>query len=80
MGESVDKKSMPMTFHVYFPDVDARYKRALAAGEPGVLGDDAARLLGTMNLKRVQQILQGAQPKSHAERELVALAGARGAR
>jgi uncharacterized glyoxalase superfamily protein PhnB len=32
MGESVDKKSMPMTFHVYFPDVDEMYKRALAAG------------------------------------------------
>ncbi len=56
------------------------FKRALAAGKPGVLGDDAARLLGTMNLDRVQQILQGAQPKTHAERELVALAGARGVR
>jgi PhnB protein len=32
MGESVDKKSMPMTFHVYIPDVDDIYKRALAAG------------------------------------------------
>ena len=32
MGEAVDKKSMPMTFHVYFPNVDEMYKRALAAG------------------------------------------------
>jgi PhnB protein len=32
MGESIDNKSMPMTFHVYIPDVDALYKRALAAG------------------------------------------------
>jgi PhnB protein len=32
MGESVDKKSMPMTFHVYFPNVDEIHKRALAAG------------------------------------------------
>jgi PhnB protein len=32
MGESVDKKSMPMTFHAYFPNVDQVYKRALAAG------------------------------------------------
>ncbi len=32
MGESIDKKSMPMTFHVYIPDVDDTYKRALAAG------------------------------------------------
>jgi PhnB protein len=32
MGESVDKKSMPMTFHVYIPNVDELYKRALTAG------------------------------------------------
>jgi uncharacterized glyoxalase superfamily protein PhnB len=32
MGEAVDKRSMPMTFHVYIPDVDEMYKRALAAG------------------------------------------------
>ena len=32
MGESVDKKSMPMTFHVYIPNVDDAYKQALAAG------------------------------------------------
>jgi PhnB protein len=32
MGESVDKKSMPMTFHVYIPNLDDTYKRALAAG------------------------------------------------
>ncbi len=32
MGEAVDKRSMPMTLHVYIPDVDAMYKRAIAAG------------------------------------------------
>ena len=32
MGEAVDKRSMPMTFHVYIPNVDEMYKRALAAG------------------------------------------------
>ena len=32
MGEAVDQRSMPMTFHVYFPNVDEMYKRALAAG------------------------------------------------
>jgi PhnB protein len=32
MGESIDKKSMPMTFHVYIPSVDDTYKRALTAG------------------------------------------------
>jgi len=56
------------------------FKRALAAGNPGVLGDDVARLLGTISLGRVQEILQGAQPQTHAERELVALAGTGGTR
>src|ERR1700753_4521794 len=32
MGSAVDKKSMPMTLHVYFPNGDDGYKRALAAG------------------------------------------------
>ena len=32
MGEAVDKTSMPMAFHVYIPDIDELYKRALAAG------------------------------------------------
>ena len=32
MGESIDKKSMPMTFHVYISNVDELYRRALAAG------------------------------------------------
>lgn len=56
------------------------FKRALEDGKPEVLGDDVARLLGTMKLGRVQEVLQGAEPKTHAERELVALAGTRGAR
>jgi len=32
MGEAVDPRSMPTTLHVYVPDVDEMYKRALAAG------------------------------------------------
>lgn len=32
MGEAVDQRSMPTTLHVYVPDVDEMYKRALAAG------------------------------------------------
>lgn len=32
MGEAVDKRSMPMTLHVYLPNVDEIYKRAIAAG------------------------------------------------
>jgi hypothetical protein len=56
------------------------FKRALEDGKPEVLGDDVARLLGTMKLGRVQEVLQGAEPRTHAERELVALAGTRGAR
>jgi hypothetical protein len=56
------------------------FARALADGNPSVLGDDVARLLGTMSLSRVRALLHGEKPKTHAERELVALAGTRGAR
>ena len=37
MGESPDKKSMPMAFHVYIPNVDELYKRALAAGAKSLM-------------------------------------------
>jgi hypothetical protein len=33
-----------------------------------------------MNLRRVQEVLRGAEPRTHVERELVALAGKGGAR
>jgi hypothetical protein len=56
------------------------FARALSAGDPSVLGDDVARLLGTMSLDRVRELLHGAKPKTHAERELVTLAGTRGGR
>ncbi|MGC1902534.1 MAG: VOC family protein [Candidatus Acidiferrum sp.] len=32
MGEAVEPRSMPMTFHIYIPNVDEMYKNALAAG------------------------------------------------
>ena len=37
MGESVDKRSMPAAFHVYFPNVDEMYKRAVAAGAKSLM-------------------------------------------
>lgn len=56
------------------------FARALAARDPAILGDDVARLLGTMSLARVVKLLHGAKPKTHAERELLMLARPRGAR
>jgi PhnB protein len=37
MGESVDKQSRPMSFHVYIPNVDESYKHALAAGAKSLM-------------------------------------------
>lgn len=56
------------------------HARALAAGDPAVLGDDVARLLGNTSLGRVCELFHGKPPRTHAERELVALAGIGGAR
>lgn len=50
------------------------FAHALANGDPSVLGDDVARLLGTMTLPRVRELLHGAKPKSRREQELVELA------
>lgn len=55
------------------------HARALAAGDPAVLGDDAARLLGNTSLARVCELFRGQPPRTHAEHELVALAGIRAA-
>lgn len=56
------------------------FARALAAGDPAILGDDVARLLGTMSLARARELMHSAKPKTRAEREILALAGARGGR
>jgi len=32
MGEAIEPRSIPMTFHIYIPNVDEMYKNALAAG------------------------------------------------
>jgi hypothetical protein len=56
------------------------YKRALDAGDPAALGDDVVRLLGTISLTRVCELLDGAKPTTHAERELIKLAAAGGKR
>ncbi len=54
------------------------FARELAASKPSVLGDDVGRLIGSMSLHRARELLHGAKPQTHGERELVALAGAGG--
>ncbi len=54
MGESVDKKSMPMTFHVYIPDVDETYKRALAAGAKS-LSEPVDQFYGERSAGRIDE-------------------------
>lgn len=47
------------------------HARALAAGDPGVLGEDVRRFLGSVDLPRALQLLEGAAPKGPAEADLV---------
>ena len=54
------------------------FARELAAARPSVLGDDVARLIGSMSLNRVRDLLHGAKPVTHIERELLTLAGTGG--
>lgn len=49
------------------------FARARAADSPAILGDDVARLLGSMSLRRARDLLRGAKPKSPAEVQLVQL-------
>ena len=51
------------------------FARAVQSGHPAILGDDVARLTGTISLDRVRELLHGAKPQTQAERELVNLAG-----
>jgi hypothetical protein len=46
------------------------FKRALADGNPAILGDDVAELVRTMPLERVRALLDGAKPKTQAELEI----------
>jgi hypothetical protein len=56
------------------------FARAREASDPAILGDDVARLLGTISLDRARELLAGEKPNTHVERELVALSGTRGAK
>jgi hypothetical protein len=47
------------------------HKRALAAGEATVLGDDVARFLGEVSLTRAVELMNGARPAGPAEEDLV---------
>lgn len=47
------------------------HEEALAAGNPAVLGDDVARFLGSVNLHRAMELLDGAPPVDSAEEDLM---------
>lgn len=51
---------------------DFCYSHALQKGRGVVLGDDVDRFLGGISLTRVDQLLDGADPTSRAERDLLA--------
>jgi len=51
------------------------FAHALTDGNAAALGDDVARLIGPMSLNRVRELLHGVKPETHAERELLTLAG-----
>jgi hypothetical protein len=47
------------------------HKRALAAGDPLVLGQDVQRFLGTIDLHRVLALMDGAPAETEAEADLL---------
>lgn len=49
----------------------ACHRRALAQGDPAVLGDDAVRLLGEINLHRAIELLSGSKARNPAEVDLL---------
>jgi hypothetical protein len=51
------------------------FNHELKDARPSILGDDAVRLLGSTSLNRVRELLHGAKPLTHSERELQSLAG-----
>ncbi len=46
------------------------YERARRTGNPAILGDDASRFLGAIDLDRAVQLLDGAKPRNDMERDL----------
>lgn len=46
------------------------FKRALEAGDPVILGEDVARLLGSVSLTRAMELLDGDKPRSAAEEDV----------
>jgi hypothetical protein len=47
------------------------FKNALDAGDATILGEDVARFLGSVNLTRAMELLDGAKPTSDAERDVL---------
>lgn len=48
------------------------FKRAMAEGDATILGEDVARFLGSVNLTRAMELLDGAKPRTPAEQDIVA--------
>jgi hypothetical protein len=48
------------------------FKRAMDAGNATILGEDVARFLGSVNLTRAMELLDGDKPRTQAERDLIA--------
>jgi hypothetical protein len=46
------------------------FKRAMDAGNATILGEDVARFLGSVNLNRAMELLDGDKPRTEAERDL----------
>jgi hypothetical protein len=49
---------------------EACRRRAISEGNPEVLGHDVARFLGDLSLTRAVELLNGARPRSDAEKEI----------
>lgn len=47
------------------------HKRALASGDPAVLGDEMVRFLGGVDLSRATALMEGGKPKTLAEADLL---------
>lgn len=47
------------------------HEQAVAVGDPVILGDDVARFVGSLDLDRVCELLDGAAPRDDHERDLI---------
>jgi hypothetical protein len=68
LGAKVDFSEKCLTF---CDRVVSCRAKALAAGEPVVLGRDVARFLGAITLTRATELIKGAKPSGNAEKDLV---------